>query len=277
MKIAYLVHPISCVRKLHEPRTADFTGELNEFIKRRLKQENLVLFIPDTIDEKRIEKEKIGEDSYQYIPKLSNSWALPFRDKWLFVPIAPDLQEANPLNPNEFKYQSAGEETKYMISSMLKLLETKINSQINSRDLSLVEFSKFLLVYRPYYCGTSPSGVEKEMDYNYELKTKYSSQKNRKVIMISATEDIGKLNIETFFRGVNKIVLDEKTKEELKALRENWLYDSKRNKEFYDKSWNAEEIIKSVEDILPEPNNYGFHKEYVNSSKSETFKPLPLY
>ncbi len=107
LKIAYLVHPISEVRNRYHPRIPSFTGELSEFIKKRLRQEDLVLFVPDTIDEKRIEKENIGKNSYQYIPKLSDSWSLPFQDDWLFVPITPNLQRIDPLNPKDFKFQRA--------------------------------------------------------------------------------------------------------------------------------------------------------------------------
>lgn len=275
LKIAYLVHPISEVRKRYHPRIPEFIGELSEFIKKRLRQEDLVLFVPDTIDEKRIEKENIGKDSYQYMPKLSGSWSLPFQDDWLFVPITPDLQRIEPLNPNDFKFQGAGKAIKSMISSIIKLLETKISSQINARDLSLVESSNFLLVYRPYWSGKSPSGVEAEMRYNNQLRTRYN-QKNRKVIMISATEDMGRLNINTFFREVNNIILNESSKRKLGALCEEWLHDPQKLNEFYEKKWNIKDIKKSVEDTLPDSKNYEFDKKYGSSREGTTLKPSHL-
>jgi len=234
-----------------------------------------VLFVPDTIDEKRIEKKNIGKDSYQYMPKLSDSWSLPFQDDWLFIPITPDLQKIEPLNPNDFNFQGAGKAIKSMISSILELLETKISSQINARDLSLVESSKSLLVYRPYWSGKSPHGVEAEMRYHRELRTRYN-QKNRKVIMVSATEDMGRLNINTFFREVNNIVLNESSKSKLKVLCEEWLHDSRKLNEFYKKEWNIKDIRKSVEGTLPDPKNYEFYKEYGSSRESTTLKPSHL-
>lgn len=277
LKIAYLVHPISEVRNRYHPRIPEFIGELSEFIKKRLRQEDLVLFVPDTIDEKRIEKENIGKNLYQYIPKLSDSWALPFQDDWLFVPIMPSLQRIEPLNPKDFKFQRAGKEIKSMISSILKLLETKISSQINARDLSLVESSNSLLVYRPYWCGKSPSGVEAEMRYNHELRTRHNhNRKNRKVIMISATEDMGRLNINNFFREINYIILNESSKAKLEELCEEWLHDPQKLNEFYEKKWDMKDIIKSIEDTLPDPNNYGFYEEYGPYRESHTLKPSHL-
>ena len=275
LKIAYLVHPISEVRNRYHPRIPEFIGELSEFIKKRLRQEDLVLFVPDTIDEKRIEKKNIGKDSYQYMPKLSDSWSLPFQDDWLFVPITPDLQRIEPLNPNDFNFQGAGKAIKSMISSILELLETKISSQINARDLSLVESSKFLLVYRPYWSGKSPRGVEAEMRYNRELRTRYNRE-NRKVIMVSATEDMGRLNINTFFREVNNIILNESSKGKLKVLCEEWLHDSRKLNEFYKKEWNIKDIRESVEGTLPDSKNYEFYKEYGSSRESTTLKPSHL-
>lgn len=163
-----------------------------------------------------------------------------------------------------------------MISSILKLLETKISSQINARDLSLVESSNFLLVYRPYWSGKSPHGVEAEMRHNHELRTRYN-RKNRKVIMISATEDMGRLNINTFFREVNNIILNESSKGKLEALREEWLHDPQKLNEFYKKKWNIKDIRKSVEDTLPDLKNYEFYKEYGPSRESTTLKPSHLY
>ena len=95
--------------------------------------------------------------------------------------------------------------------------------------------------------------------------------------MISAREDMGKLNINTFFREVNNIVLDESSKGKLKSLREEWLHNSQKLNEFYEKKWNIEDIRNSVEGTLTDSNNYEFYKEYGPLRESATLKPSHLY
>ena len=67
LKILYLSHPISVIRRqVSSARLSEFYAELSSFIKDVLKPDNVVLFVPDTIDEYRIKHPSIEESRYYY-------------------------------------------------------------------------------------------------------------------------------------------------------------------------------------------------------------------
>ncbi|MCD6568941.1 hypothetical protein J7K70_02255 [bacterium] len=268
VKVAYLSHPITDIRASHLPRYPEFYGELQEFIKRVIqKEENIVVFIPDSIDEKRIRTERRMEKEEKkerliYIPELLVGWPLPFSDRWLHIPIPPHLKDLNPLNPKNFDFFNAKEEIKSAISSILQILDTKVTAQINSRDRSLIEASNILLVYRPYWAGSIPSGVEEEIKYMCELRSEYND-KDRKIIMLTAVEDLGRLQTNALFREIkNNIILDPESKQRLVNLFQQWLSDSKLTLRIGEGGFDKNEMKEAIESRLS--TEYEFKPRYLS-------------
>lgn len=253
LKIKYLSHPISSIRKEKFSRTQDFIVELNEFTKDILKKyQNSVIFIPDTIDEKRIQSA-----NGKYIPSLINPWPLPFsEEEWVFSALPDEVVNINPLNPKDYKNVSM----EYAISESLKILAKRIDDQINSRDISLVEQGiDGLIVYRPCWEGYTAKGVNAEVNSNSFLRDRSNYRnEDRTVDIILLDLDIGKSRIRKLF---NLIINDIKdcNKEKLEKLCKEWVKDMEIVKEFYRKSWNQKEIKKSVEKFLPA--DYKFNLE----------------
>jgi len=272
--IFYLSHPISSIVKGVQPRPSGFYLELNKFIEQVLAKKNRILFIPDTIDEKRIRQ---GNAPGQYFPELSEGWPLPFSNEWLFVPLPADVKRINPLNPANFDVQGAGEGFQAAVSVLLKALLEKISTQINSRDLTLVEQSKDgIILYRPYWGAVIPGGVEEELKYNSDLATDYG-EKSRRAIIITTNEDMAKWRIKYMFDYIkNSISLDNTQVDGVNYLCENWLDDPEKLLQFgeLDKiKVNEATMKKSIEKVLPP--DYLFHESVV-ASRSSTLRSAPM-
>jgi len=264
LKILYLSHPISSIRKRGVyPRLPEFYTELSYFIRDILKSDNTVLFVPDTIDELRIGEDN---DGAEYIPELSNGWPLPFSDQWLCETLPQKLQRINPLNPRDFNFSAATDDTKSAISSTLRMLTTRIIDQINSRDRTLVEQSKDgVVVFRPYWAASVPSGVEQEMMYNFDLRELYG-ETERKTYMLTTYEDLGKCRINQLFTlvedGAN---IEDKDRVNLQELCQKWLAEHKTVLEFYNNTYNPAKVRKEIESALPP--DYEFSGNLVSSIK----------
>ncbi len=266
VKMLYLSHPISVIRRQGPyDRLPEFYTQLSNFIKDVLEHDNIVLFVPDTIDEYRIKKNNGGD---LYIPEPSTGWLLPFEDKWLCDPLPERLAKINPLNPTQYKYSAASADARTAISSTLRILNRRIGNQINSRDRTLVEQSKDgVLVYRPYLAASTHSGVEQEMIHNCDLRDQYG-EKERKTYIITTQEDLGKLRIKELFTLVENSVNITETKdfESLQELCEKWLANPEKVVEFYSNSYKIDETIEEIEKILPD--GYKFIKYIVNKGSS---------
>jgi len=272
LKIFYLGHPISSTRKEEYVRPPGLVSELIEFAKNLLCQHpNLVLFIPDTIDEKRI-KHETGSGS-RYYPELSDPWPLPFDDPdWLFSPLPSTTQNINPLNPKNFDYTSS-EEVRHAISASIAMLVERIERQVNSRDHTLVEQSKNgVIAYRPYWRGNFSYGVHEEVRHNHILKERYG-EKSRKVILILPKEDLGQFRIRYLFDQIQGSIENLKNKSSLESLCNEWIKNPQKICEFSESSWNQEEIRKSIENILP--RKYKFAPHFL-SSKETTLSPAQM-
>lgn len=251
LNILYLSHPISSVRVAKESLNQDFNDELNEFIKMVLKNNpNLILFIPDTIDEKRIIVEH--EDSKRiFIPKLNSRWRLPFKsDQMLFDPLPSDDSDdkEKPLNPHKYKNQ----DDKDSISQTLSILNEKIGDQVNSRDISLIEQSKNgIIIYRPCWEGFVASGVSIEVEYNCLLrKLNKIMGKGRKNLIIGTEDDIGKLRIRKLFSQISYDI-ENCNINELHRICNLWIEDPKKVLEFSSMHYNWAEIRKEIENFCP--------------------------
>ena len=267
LKILYLSHPISAIRRKGAyPRLPDFYAELSRFIQDMLRFDNIVLFVPDTIDEYRIsQKEEAGN---RYIPELLNGWPLPNSDKWLYEPLPSKLSHVNPLNPRGFDFHAASAESQSTISSMLRVLSEKIRDQINSRDRTLVEQSRDgIVVFRPYWAASTPPGVEQEMMYNFDLGDRYG-EKERETYMLITCEDLGKWRIKELFTLVENSVniANKEDLENLQSLCLKWSSDAKMLSEFYNNSYDKTRLREELETILPQ--NYEFSELLVSTRKS---------
>ena len=271
LKILYLSHPISVIRRqVSFARLSEFYSDLSSFIKDALKPDNVVLFVPDTIDECRIKQEKNG--STLYIPEPLPGWLLPFSDRLLSEPLPSKLENINPLNPMRFKYFTATTDTKSAISSSLRILDNRIRNQINSRDFTLVEQSKDgVLVYRPYLAASTHSGVQEEMIYNRDLRVQYG-EKKRKTFIITTQEDLGKLRIKKLFTLIEdsdtlpNTANAKEVKESLQALCEKWLVNPTKVLEFYSNSFSIDNTREAIEKVLPD--GYNFIKDVVAKESS---------
>lgn len=269
LKILYLSHPISVLRKqVSSSRLLEFYADLSSFIRDVLKPDNVVLFIPDAIDEYRIEQEKQNDGSTLYMPKLLTRWPLTFTDQLLYEQLPSRLESVNPLNPGQYKYTEAIPDAKSAVSSSLRLFNDTVHSQVNSRDLTLVEQSRDgVLVYRPYLAASAHSGVESEIRYNSDLRDQYS-EKERRTYIITTEEDLGKLRIKKLFTLVEDSVniTEKKYKDSLKELCEQWLVNPTKVSEFYHKSYDIDDTIRVIEELLPQ--GYMFIKYAVDRGTS---------
>lgn len=262
LKMLYLSHPISVIRRQRPyERLPEFYTQLSNFITDVLEHDNIVLFVPDTIDEYRIKKNN-GADLY--IPDIIGGWPLPFSDKWLHEPLPERLSKINPLNPTQYKYSAASADAKTAISSTLRILNRRIGNQINSRDRTLVEQSKDgIIVYRPYLAASTHSGVEAETIHNCDLRDTYD-EKERKTYIITTQEDLGKLRIKKLYTLIEHSanITNNGAISSLQELCEQWLADPKKVLDFYGNSYDINEIRGAIEKVLP--TDYRFVKDVLD-------------
>jgi hypothetical protein len=187
--IFYISHPITEVRRLQKREEKEKANQMIEAIHRIENNSSyeFVSFLPTTIDELRIQKEKRDNKTYEYMPKLTPRWDLgKYQNPINLLYIPPPKGENNdPLWEKESKYSRE-------LNLLLKALSDHIEVQVSSRDYKLVEQSDFIFVYRPCYNGNASDGVLKEIQY-YMILTGSRSDKNCFVYM--PTEDQNKLRI----------------------------------------------------------------------------------
>jgi hypothetical protein len=275
LKIFYLAHSITSVRKKTYARSSQFPEDLNNSVKYVLeKMKNAILFLPDTIDELRI-KEGNGE---KYLPDfhIGGGWPLPFKEEeWLFVSLPEEVKSiTNPLNPKGFNYLATPKLASH-ISYAIGVLAKKINEQITSRDFSLIEQSKDgMIAFQPYLDGGISGGALDEAKYNFTLRTQIGSQ-DRELYVIERKENLGKRHIEHFF--IQLIVnikaehndLSEDEKRKIHELKEKWKQNPNKVIQFYKRSWLVEKTKEEIKKHLPA--GYVFSDKYIPVQK----KSLP--
>jgi hypothetical protein len=270
LKILYLSHPITAFRKNGYSRLPSFYTELNQFIKNLYNLEDIVLFIPDTIDEKRIKLDK----SSNYIPELLEGWPLPFPDdELLFYP--PHLRQINPLNPLEYDH-TADEKLKPAISYLLKILDDKITEQIGSRDRTLIEQSSHgIIVYRPIWEGIEiPKGVEEEINYAITLR-KEGIKNKRRIFLLMTKRDLGKHRIDSLYGEIIRhTVLAEKEKKDLEKLFFRWQNDPNKVSQLSEMHVGEGERLQSIRDDVEKiiTRTYSFFPDFLPSTETAVKK-----
>ena len=259
LEVFYLCHPISSVRQDAIQRLPNFTGELNIFSKTIIQDSAKVLFLPGTIDELIIKKER-----EKYLPECSPRWPLPYDEEFSICPCLPKtLEKINPLNPLNYDISSSTE-IETSVSHLMKLLWDYIDVQITSRDLSLVEQSKNgVIAYRPYFPHKLSGGIRRELKHNCELSEKEDS---RRSTIVSVTEDRSKARSQHLFTLIETFVenLDPKIKQLLQNESHQWIYDPQWIRIFSDETLLKEksgDIRNGVENVLPK--NYRFQTDFL--------------
>lgn len=254
LKIYYLSHPITGIRKESERVINSFVGKLEILIEKILKRaDNIVLFFPTTIDELIIKGEKINEDEYHYYPELMPRWGHPYEDTLLSPDLPAQLEKVNPLNPLNYDLDRDGSEAiRHAISRLVSLLRDFIyTKQIISRDYSLVEQSSSgVIACRRNFQGRPTGGVNGELVYSFSLM---KTQSQRKCFIFSCEEDRDKLLISNLFSEVDNNLSEPL--EDLEGLVNNWIRESRKII-----SMDENEIQKELEKLLPANYDFTSHK-----------------
>jgi len=250
LKILYLSHHISEIRTgPSSSRGSSFPSELFSFLQRMSNDKNTLLFVPDTIDELRIEKDATGA----FVPKLQSGWPLPYEGDWLFEPLPEGICRINPLNPQGFDYESAPKALKSAISSVLSALDSTIREQVNSRDRTIVEQTPDgIVVYRPYWVRRMSPGIEEELEYNLQLKNA-SGEQYRRAYVLNTFEDVGKMLISKLFVILKSSVdedTDSKTVHRLDQLCTAMLADRRMVLAFAESQCDKKKIREDIETEL---------------------------
>lgn len=182
----YVSHPISHIRKLEAEgnRTAanDAKAEINELIRLLTQNPSLVPFYPTTIDEFRMD----AEGDY-LVPRLRARWPHGEPTNLLY---SPPTHPINPLDPrNSYtKGRTPRPSNLRALNLLLRTLTDRIMMQIGARDRKLVEQSRGLAVFRPYFDGIPSLGVQAEVSYRTAL-VRYGVARPEERVCVVANPD----------------------------------------------------------------------------------------
>lgn len=200
VKFAYLSHAITSVRDMagDSIATHPYPSEVNHLYKGLIERsDDLVLFLPDTIDEYRVCLSDNGPS------RVQARWPLPLSGDWL-------CQPSPATSTNSIDYLDGLSEDD---ASGVKLLLEHVKKQIASRDRSLVEQSTDrLLVYRPTFDGHISGGVDEEVKYSKVLRDCQDSIASRHEYAIKLFEnpiDAGKCIVLVLVNLLRNLVIDE--------------------------------------------------------------------
>lgn len=260
LRIFYVAHPITSIISKAYARRPRFPTDLNAFAEACLeKEKNLVLFIPDTVDELRFKKE-----NGFYSPSLNDSWPVPYgEENSLFEPLPEKTKRINPLNPNRFAFREGS--NRESVSYAINILRNKIDEQITSRDYCLIEQSpNGVIIYQPYFEGDISTGALKEAKYNRDLIKEGNGL--RRTYIFEQPDNLGKYRInqlhkELLSRALDNVDDDTKSKLEthFKALNRNDGIIAK----FRAGDFSVEQLKSTVKPGLPD--HYEFNEKYLTA------------
>lgn len=201
-KKVYLSHPITDIRNFQETgrldRVSDFLTELKNLSE--LLSESFIAFLPTTIDEYRIKNNNINDESkLRYYPILLKRWDLEkYKNPDELLYINEEFEDENELwinNNNGILPEKSGE-----LNYLLETLHKLIGFHVTSRDLSLVEQSDLLVIFRPFFNGTLSSGVQKER--NYFLSFKELNKPEMDCFVYCPQSDLDKFYLNEFYERI---------------------------------------------------------------------------
>ena len=255
LKIFYLAHPISAIRRSSVDIIPSFASEVNNFAKTIIDNyDKTVMFLPGTIDELRI-KIKKNNDHERYIPDLHPRLDLPYSKKsQVGPPLVSRLEKYDEFNPPKRKMLTLTTNDEEKISALLEQLSDWIRLQVTSRDINLINQSKSgVIAYRPYFPDKISSGVEDEIKYSYTLCSRFKERTN---IIVSIKHDLAKARILGFFEllsgqiyGLSDIMIDK-----IQDKRDNWIINEEKLNIFSDEErvkvdFNI--LLSEIEPLLP--------------------------
>lgn len=163
----YISHPITAVRALlaggDAAGASRIMKEINDLTSQLRASAVVVPFSPTSIDEFRIRT----DTGTTFLPELGQRWDAGEIEDLLFVP--PVASVADPLRPPDGPV-GKGHPLLGAYSALLTVFARRIKSHINWRDRKLVEQSRGLVVYRPYYQGRMSFGVLEEVEHRNLLE-----------------------------------------------------------------------------------------------------------
>ncbi len=260
LKILYLAHPISAIRRSSVAIIPGFASEVNNFAQTIIDNDNkTVMFLPGTIDELRI-KIKENNDHEIYIPDLHPRLDLPYSNEPRIGPtLVSRLEKYDEFNPPKYDMSTLTTSDNEKISGLLELLSNLIRLQVTSRDINLINQSKSgVIAYRPYFPGKISGGLLDEIEYNYMLCSRFKERTN---IIVSIKHDLAKARILGFFEllsgqiyGLSDIMIDK-----LHDKRDNWINNKEKLNIFSDEERvkaDFKTLLSEIEPLLP--GNYVF-------------------
>ena len=251
LRIYYLSHPITTIRKEAESQFPSFVGRLATVIDALLSQDDTVLFIPTTIDELAMKRAKRGEGDV-FLPELSQRWS--HQDQSLMFPSLPDeTSSLNPLNPCSYELS---EGTGSDVSYLLNHLWLQIYRQTVSRDYSMVDQAHSgIIAVRPLYEGHFADGVMNEIKYNLRLM---GSEPNRAAFIFTCANDAQKYAVSRLFTDL-RLGLSAPPRD-LGQKQQTWLRDAEKMCRL-----NFTDFISRLErEVLP--RGYAFLPKVLSSS-----------
>lgn len=168
---AYLSHPISEVRRLEGRGEFNRANEIKDKINQLSEKlsEKIVVFLPTTIDEFRIKRDKKPGTS-RFHKVLSERW-----DKDKYLSAQEMLYSFSGFADSDKLWQTERDEVSEEFSYLLTVLNNLISSQVTSRDYILVEQSDIVVVFRPLFNGNASGGVHEENLYHSDLERNMES------------------------------------------------------------------------------------------------------
>ncbi len=190
----YLSHPILEIRRLQQVGNRETARAAIEEIQalslRLVDSARLVPVMPTTIDELRT----ATQDGIS-VPQLTERWPY-FVGRALHVPPPADAP-ANPLDaPGAWETLSSDPAAAAAISTSLTLMNDWIAMQIGARDRKLIEQSKAVIVYRPYFNGALSKGIMAELDHrNSLIAFGVAAEGARRCVVFSPPYDLAQFRV----------------------------------------------------------------------------------
>lgn len=252
MRFYYLSHPITAIRQEAESQLPSFVGQLALVINTLLRQDDTVLFIPTTIDELVIKRNKQSAGNV-YLPELDQRWSVQGWDL-LFPPLPSKTKFLNPLNPRDCEMNGINANS---ISSLLHHLWLQIYRQTVSRDFVLVEQAhNGIVAVRPLYAGNLADGVMNEINHNLSLM---DLEADRSALIFTCIDDIQKYAVKRLFNDLKGMLTAPPS--DLESKGEVWLRDARQVCELSLAGFGE----RLVSEVLPKAYDFR-HSTFLSSS-----------
>lgn len=212
--IYYLSHPITTIRREAAVQFPTFVGQLTIVIDTLLSNEDIVLFVPTTIDELAIQQRYFGKELL-YVPEIDQRWAYDNRNT-ICPPLPKETADIKPINPRDYIIPKGASKS---ISLLLNHLWLQIYRHTVSRDYCLVEQSQNgIIAIRPLYEGHLADGVVNEIRHNLRLM---KIDEDRSTYIYGCVDDREKNSVNRLFNDLNDML--SKPPDDLDTTKQAWM------------------------------------------------------